>query len=73
MAYLEAARRAQPDSPIPWLRQADIAIAAGEQGQARLFLDEAEKRNASPEELKSRRDQLGQAATPSGIPRTVIQ
>lgn len=72
--YLEAAQQAYPDDPQPWLRSADLAIAAQDMARARLLLDEAEKRSATPEELKARRDQLGeQGATPSGIQRTVIR
>lgn len=73
-AYLEAAQQAYPENPMPWLRLADLAIAAKETARARALLDGAEKRNAAPEDIKSRRDQLGeQGASPSTIERTVIR
>ncbi|MBX3176159.1 MAG: tetratricopeptide repeat protein [Candidatus Hydrogenedentes bacterium] len=74
-AYLEAAQQAHPDSPEPWLRLADLAIAAGENARAAALIDAAESRGAAPEALKERRDRLGGATAPttSGIERTVIR
>ncbi|MBL7646852.1 MAG: tetratricopeptide repeat protein [Candidatus Hydrogenedentes bacterium] len=75
VAYFEAAQKAYPDSPLPWLQMADMNIVAEDFARARGQLDEAEKRGATPEEIKARRDKLGagQGSVPTGIQRTVIQ
>ncbi len=75
VTYLDAAQKAYPDSPLPWLQMADMNIAAEDFARARGQLDEAEKRGAAPEEIKARRDKLGagQSSVPAGIQRTVIQ
>jgi predicted Zn-dependent protease len=74
MAFLDAAQKAYPDSPVPWLQLADMSIASQNFALARGQLDEAEKRGAAPEEVKARRDKLGaQGTVPSVIERTVIQ
>lgn len=74
MAYLDAAQKAYPESPAPWLQLADMSIATQNLALARSQLDEAEKRGATPEEVKARRDKLGSGAdVPTGIQRTVIQ
>ncbi len=75
VTYLDAAQKAYPASPLPWLQMADINIAAEDFARARGQLDEAEKRGAAPEEIKARRDKLGagQGSVPAGIQRTVIQ
>lgn len=75
MSYVDAARKAYPDSPAPWLQMADMSIEAQNFALARGQIDEAEKRGATPEEVKARRDKLGsgQSSVPTGIQRTVIQ
>lgn len=74
MAYLDAAQKAYPDSPAPWLQLADMSIATQNLALARSQVEEAEKRGATPEEIKARRDKLGTGAdVPTGIQRTVIQ
>jgi len=61
-ALLQQAAQAHPDDPAPWLRMCDLAIAGKDQVRARQFLAEAEKRNASAEEIEKRRQAVG--ATP---------
>jgi tetratricopeptide (TPR) repeat protein len=74
LAYLDAAQKAYPESPAPWLQLADMSIATQNLALARTQLDEAEKRGATPDDIKARRDKLGAGAdTPSGIQRTVIR
>lgn len=61
-ALLQQAAQVRPDDPAPWLRMCDLAISGKDQVRARQFLAEAEKRNASAEEIEKRRQAVG--ATP---------
>lgn len=56
--FLRQASEAYPDSPLPWLRLCDIAMGSNDFTTARGYLAEAEKRNADPNEIASRKEKL---------------
>lgn len=61
---LEDACKAYPQSPVPWLRLCDLAMANKNVDTARRYLAEAARRNADAAEIESRRKDLG---TPAAV------
>lgn len=55
--YREAAEK-NPQSPLPWLRLANLAINVKDFTAARGFISEAEKREAPPEDIEALRARL---------------
>ncbi|GMW00698.1 MAG: hypothetical protein AMXMBFR84_18350 [Candidatus Hydrogenedentota bacterium] len=64
LQLLDTASNTYADDPQPWLMLCDMAIAGGNAQTAARYLAEAEKRNAKPEDIASRRDKVGTQATP---------
>jgi len=73
-ALLEQAAQAHPEDPSPWLKLADLAIAAQDTVRAGQYLAQAEQRNAFPEATAARRQQAGIDTTQPLQPvRTIIR
>ncbi|MBX7258299.1 MAG: hypothetical protein K1Y02_18190 [Candidatus Hydrogenedentes bacterium] len=66
---LEEACAAYPQSPVPWLRLCDLAVANKNIETARKYLTEAARRNADPAEIDKRRQQVGAPATEQEKPK----
>ncbi|MBI2433809.1 MAG: tetratricopeptide repeat protein [Candidatus Hydrogenedentes bacterium] len=73
--YLHEAAEQRPEDPAPWLKLADIALAAKNTPEVQRLLGEAQKRNAPEEEIKKRSEAAG-GVTPdaaAGPQRTIIR
>jgi hypothetical protein len=56
--WLKRAAEKRPEAPGPWLYLCDFAHASKKPEEAQRYLEEAKKRNASPEEVQKRIDRL---------------
>jgi len=73
--YFKQASEKNPDAALPWLKLCDVALTEKDFTTARGYLAEAEKRQATQEELSSRKKIIEEASqhTDTQSPITVLR